>query len=83
MIFKFFDSILELSVLLLVLSDLIVVLLNTLFLTNITDNGDYILRVCLLLVVLQVLVVLLQLDILLLPTIGQLDSIYYIVMSLS
>jgi hypothetical protein len=83
LIFKFFDSILELSVLLLVLSDLIVVLLNTLFLTNITDNGDYILRVCLLLVVLQVLVVLLQLDILLLPTIGQLDSIYYIVMSLS
>ena len=83
MIFKFFDSILELSVLLLVLSDLIVVLLNTLFLTNITDNGDYILRVCLLLIVLQVLVVLLQLDILLLPTIGQLDSIYYIVMSLS
>jgi hypothetical protein len=83
LIFKFFDSILELSVLLLVLSDLIVVLLNTLFLTNITDNGDYILRVCLLLIVLQVLVVLLQLDILLLPTIGQLDSIYYIVMSLS
>ena len=83
MIFRFFDSILELSVLLLVLSDLIVVLLNTLFLTNITDNGDYILRVCLLLIVLQVLVVLLQLDILLLPTIGQLDSIYYIVMSLS
>jgi hypothetical protein len=83
LIFRFFDSILELSVLLLVLSDLIVVLLNTLFLTNITDNGDYILRVCLLLIVLQVLVVLLQLDILLLPTIGQLDSIYYIVMSLS
>ena len=52
MIFKFFDSILELSVLLLVLSDLIVVLLNTLFLTNITDNDNYILRVCLLLVVL-------------------------------
>ena len=73
MIFKFFDSILELSVLLLVLSDLIVVLLNTLFLTNITDNGDYILRVCLLLIVLQVLVVLLQLDILLLPTISQID----------
>jgi hypothetical protein len=83
LIFKFFDSILELSVLLLVLSDLIVVLLNTLFLTNITDNGDYILRVCLLLIVLQVLVVLLQLDILLLPTISQIDSIYYIVMSLS
>lgn len=83
MIFKFFYSILELSVLLLVLSDLIVVLLYPLFLTNITDNGDYILRVCLLLIVLQVLVVLLQLDILLLPTIGQLDSIYYIVMSLS
>lgn len=83
MIFKFFYSILELSVLLLVLSDLIVVLLYPLFLTNITDNGDYILRVCLLLIVLQVLVVLLQLDILLLPSIGQLDSIYYIVMSLS
>jgi len=83
LIFKFFDSILELSVLLLVLSDLIVVLLNTLFLTNITDNGDYILRVCLLLVVLQVLVVLLQLYILLLPTTSQTDSIYYIVISLS
>ncbi len=83
MIFKFFDSILELSVLLLVLSDLIVVLFYPLFLTNITDNGDYILRVCLLLVVLQVLVVLLQLDILLLPTKSQIDSIYYIVISLS
>ena len=83
MIFKFFDSILELSVLLLVLSDLIVVLLYPLFLTNITYNGDYILRVCLLLVVFQVLVVLLQLYILLLPTISEINSIYYIVMSLS